>query len=65
MTDDQIDSAATPLDAAAATFNEIWYGDRKADASDYRTVADLDDTLQRYRPGAPAAPAPRGPAVPA
>lgn len=54
-----------PLDAAAATFNEIWYGDRKADQSDYRTVVDLDDALQRYRPGAQAAPAPQGPAVPA
>jgi hypothetical protein len=54
------------LDAAAVTFGEVWYGRREASAADYSVVVDLDEVLNRYRPGAATVdPVPPQPAVPA
>jgi hypothetical protein len=36
--------------AAAATFDEVMYGDRPATALSYATVAEADDAVRRGRP---------------
>jgi hypothetical protein len=41
---------AQRLDSAAGTFDAIRYGNRTADAGDYRAMASLDDTLEALKP---------------
>lgn len=50
--------AALPADAdvlrrAARVFDDVWYGDRAAGATEYAVVADADDRVARARVGAP------------
>jgi hypothetical protein len=42
--------AAPAVRAAAATFDEVMYGDRPATALSYATVAEADDAVRRGRP---------------
>ncbi len=40
---------ATPLQRAAATFDEVWYGGRSADAAAYGVLVDVDKTVTSTR----------------
>jgi hypothetical protein len=41
--------------SGALTFGEIWYGDRRATASDDRVLAELDAAVRQRRPNSPVA----------
>ena len=57
-------SVAALLHDGARTFDDVWYGERPADASTYARLVALDDAVARARPSDPAHPGPYAPAAP-
>ena len=55
----RVKQAAGDLAAAARLFDDVWYGERPADATTYARMVEVDGRVAVARPGRPgAAPAP-------